>query len=292
MEQAVQICEAEAGTKNLTVRVNMGDRDWHVLADPSRTMQVLWNLLNNAVKYTHRGGRIDVRCAPAGTKMVRIEIIDTGVGMEPDLLARIFDAFEQGEGPSGDDGRPAAQRAGLGLGLAIARALVEGHGGRIGAESAGPGRGSTFRIELPLAEGGSDAHTGRYDTSTPPVAARRVLRMLLIEDHEDSAEILSRLLARDGAEVRVARCGQDALAEAAARPFDVVISDIGLPDIPGYELLPRLLAQQPGLRGIALSGFGMEEDVARCREAGFRKHLTKPVDFQKLRAVIRSITED
>jgi CheY-like chemotaxis protein len=113
------------------------------------------------------------------------------------------------------------------------------------------------------------------------------MRVLLIEDHEDSAEILSRLLDREGVEVRVARSGREALAAVAAQSFDLVISDIGLPDMPGYELFPRLRELQPSLRGVALSGFGMDEDVARCRDAGFGEHLTKPIDFQKLRALLR-----
>ena len=217
---------------------------------------------------------------------------DTGIGIEPQVLPRIFDAFEQGE-------RAITRRfGGLGLGLAISKALIDMLGGRLSADSAGKGRGAVFTIDLSATE---PQPAGR--AKAPPAGGgdgpRPGLRILLVDDHEDTARAMRRLLAGLGYDVCVAHTVAAALETYGQDHFDLLISDIGLPDGSGVDLIREIhsrpqtngSASRPPLRGIALSGFGMEEDVRRSKEAGFAAHLTKPVSFQKLQAVIRQVTD-
>jgi CheY-like chemotaxis protein len=207
------------------------------------------------------------------------------VGIAAHVLPRVFDAFEQG------DFRRASQSGGLGLGLAISKAVVDMHGGHITARSAGPGRGSTFAVELSTAP--ACAGTGATPTRPAPDEAPppnghgtgRAARVLLAEDHADTAKVMAKLLRQSGYVVRAAGTVAEALALAEAEPFDVVVSDIGLPDASGYDLMRQLKARY-GMRGIALSGYGMEEDARRSREAGFDDHIVKPVNVPQLRTAI------
>ena len=219
---------------------------------------------------------------------------DTGIGIEPEVLSRIFDAFEQ------TDRRITRRFGGLGLGLAVSRAIVDLHGGRLTAASAGRGSGASFTVHLPLGAVQEDLDEtatwfSRPRPAAPPAPAagpERPLRILLVEDHEDTAEAMADLLRLIGHEVTVA--GSVAAALAAAGDghgrLDLVVSDLGLPDGSGQDLM-RELARLYGLRGIALSGYGMEDDVRRSHEAGFLHHLTKPVDLQMLKAAIRQVAE-
>lgn len=274
LEQARELCSADAEAKHLAIVLELtgGDRPIHV--DPRRALQIFRSLLGNAIKYTPAGqGPIILRSQPTSTRRLRIDIIDAGIGMNDDLLRRAFEAFEQGASEHGDGDQ---QRGGLGLGLAIARELVIRHGGSISALSPGPGCGTTIRVELPLAA--RDA--------TVPAPSSRPTRVLLIEDHEDTADVLSRVLERRGMSVVTAPSGKKALAAARAHPFDVVLSDIGLPDMPGYELFALLRQEHPALVGIAISGFGTEGSMNRCRDAGFQAYLTKPIDIDRLEHLI------
>lgn len=223
-------------------------------------------------------------------------LADTGIGIDLDVLPRIFDAFEQGQTTI------ARKFGGLGLGLAISRALVGLHGGTIVARSDGKDRGTTFSIELPLTRASlhaprspSNEDAGDFESIN---AAQRApdINILLVDDHEDTNRAMCRLLERLGYKVRTAQSVQSALEAAEQAPFDLLISDIGLPDGSGVDLMRQLLerhqstgATQP-LRGIALSGFGMEEDIQRSRDAGFHDHLIKPVNFKRLETVIRELT--
>ena len=205
-----------------------------------------------------------------------MRITDNGIGIDAESLPKIFEEFEQGE---------RSKMGGLGLGLAITKALVEGHGGRITAESAGRGKGATFTVYFPLAEPTSSPVT----KSVPPSAgARKSMRILLVEDHEDTNRSLTSLLRRRGYHVQSASSISSALQCAADESFDLLISDIGLPDGTGIELMERLNTEH-SLAGIALTGFGMEEDIRRSRDVGFCEHLVKPVDFNKLDAVIQEL---
>jgi PAS domain S-box-containing protein len=280
--------EVAAGRLRLVAELADGHRLW---ADAPRLTQVFWNLLSNAVKFTPEGGTISVRSWTDEPGWLAVEIADTGIGIEPELLPRIFDAFEQG------DSRTATRfGAGLGLGLAISRAIVGFHGGVLEAHSDGPGRGATFRVRLPLTQIPAGAETSAREPSRPAERPAKALRILLVEDHVDTAEAIAELLRTLGHEVEVAYDVAAALAAAAEvqsrepAGIDLVVSDLGLPDGSGLDLM-RELAWRYSLKGIALSGYGMEEDLRRSREAGFERHLTKPVNFQALQAVLREVSE-
>ena len=286
-------CTEDVDNGRLRLELDFGADDHRLWADPPRLMQVFWNLLKNAVKFTPDGGSIRVRSrreeGSGGPRLV-VEIADTGIGIEPDVLPRLFQGFEQGS-------RTITRRfGGLGLGLAISRAIVDLHGGRLAAASEGPGRGALFTVDLPVGVL-PPAETPAATVPAVPdaVAADEAavsLRILLVEDHADTAEALADLLRLMGHEVAVAgsvAAGLAAAAEgSAAGGVDLVVSDLGLPDGSGQDLM-RELVRRYGWKGIALSGYGMEEDVHRSREAGFARHLTKPVALEALRAAIRQV---
>jgi PAS domain S-box-containing protein len=284
LRRALEICQPDIEERRLKVETRFLAQKSVLEADPARLQQIFWNLISNSVKFTPEGGTITL-----GTKddlsgqSLLVEVSDTGVGIEPQKLGRIFDAFEQvtQEG-----------RAGLGLGLAICRALAGFHRGQITAHSDGLGHGATFSVTLPVTSVTLPAVQPRS-----PALARTLavpLRLLVVEDHRDTAAALVRLLERRGYEVRSAETVASALEIARDFECDVLITDIGLPDGTGHELFEKLKAQPRGkaLRGLALSGFGMDEDIARSRAAGFTEHLTKPVDFARLQRHLIQIGEE
>jgi signal transduction histidine kinase/ActR/RegA family two-component response regulator len=281
--RVLEICRSDLDAAGLEVATDLSARRHTVVGDPARLLQVLWNLVRNALKFTPRGGLVRVASRNedegGGTTLV-VEVLDSGVGIEPTVLAKIFDPFEQGEPNSWT-----RRAGGLGLGLTIARSIVRSLGGELTADSPGPYQGSTFAVRLAtIAE-----PAPHFEAPTPPRPARPRsagrLRLLLVEDDEATARVLTRLLRSRGHDVTAARTVAEALKAAQAAEFDLVISDIGLPDGNGLELMRRLRATRP-LPGIALSGFGMDDDVRKSREAGFREHLTKPVDFDSLEATL------
>jgi PAS domain S-box-containing protein len=280
--------EIAAGRLRVIAEIADGHPLW---ADAPRLTQVFWNLLSNAVKFTPEGGTIGVRSWMDESGWLAVEISDTGIGIDPELLPRIFDAFEQGEARA-----MSRFGAGLGLGLAISRAIVEYHGGTLEAHSDGPGSGATFRVRLPMTPIPAAALSAARETSLMADPAIRALRILLIEDHADTAEAIAELLRLLGHEVTVAFTLAGGLAAAAEihgrgpGGIDLVVSDLGLPDGNGLDLM-RELAGRYGLKGIALSGYGMEEDLRRSQEAGFERHLTKPINFQSLQAVLREVAD-
>ncbi|WP_428936886.1 CHASE domain-containing protein [Fontivita pretiosa] len=294
---AVAVCCAEEATnKRLLVELELQAERHHVRGDAARLQQILWNLLKNAVKFTPAGGRITVRTRnqpPQQTGQlddrIVVEVIDTGIGIEADVLPRIFDAFEQGESPT------RRQFGGLGLGLAITRGLVEAHGATIEVQSAGAGQGATFAVTLATVPAPwPQTPPPELADVIEPVAAAPTPRatLLLVEDHADTARALGRLLGEAGYQVHTAASVAQAIERAASVRFDVLLSDLGLPDGSGIDLLKRLLAERGGegaFAAIALTGFGMDDDVARTAAAGFAEHLTKPVDFQKLQEAIERV---
>ena len=302
IRRAVEICRPELEAKHLSVRLDLLAQRSMVIADPARLQQVVWNLVKNAIKFTPPdGGEIVVESGDEpredGSNHLMIRVVDRGIGIEPDALSRIFDAFEQGS-------RAVAGRyGGLGLGLAISKTLVEMHGGQLTAESEGPGRGATFTLRLPVADivNVPPMPAPESPTTEQPAAPSEEsapLRILLVEDHEDTARVMSRLLRTYHYDVTTAGDVTSALRIAASEPFDLVISDLGLPDGSGLDLMRHLLEQHgrepstssnESIKGIALSGYGMEADRQRSREAGFAEHLTKPVDLQRLQDVIRNV---
>ena len=249
----------------------------HVKADAARLTQAFWNLLKNAAKFTEPGGLIEVRTRDDGGRLV-VAIEDTGIGIEPEALAKVFNAFEQVEDSV------TRRYGGLGLGLAITRSVVEAHGGRVTAASLGRGRGATFTIELDAVEPTAPGPV-EPPGSAPP--APRAFRVLLVEDDAMTCRVMASLLRKAGHEVTAAVSYESALGHASPA-FDLVVSDIGLPGRSGFQLMSEL-RRLHGLTGIALTGFGTELDVERSREAGFAAHVTKPVDFPKLEALIQRV---
>ena len=269
-------CAAEIEQKALNVRVRADAERHHVWGDPARVQQVLWNLLKNAVKFTPHGGRIDIHTTALPGDRIAIQIRDSGIGITPEALPKIFNAFEQAD-------RSITRRfGGLGLGLAICKAIMELHGGTIRAESEGTGKGAMFSIELPVTS--ARQHAASPAADAPPGAKSAGISILLVEDHPDTARAMQRLLNRRGFVVRTAASMADALRAADGARIDLMISDIGLPDGSGLELMRRLDGRR--IKGIALSGFGMDEDVRKSRAAGFSEHLTKPIDLEQLEAAI------
>jgi CheY-like chemotaxis protein len=249
-------------------------------ADATRIAQVLSNLLNNAAKYTPAGGCIELQASLVAPARLQIAVRDNGVGIPADMLEKVFELFTQVG--------VALERAqgGLGIGLSLARRLVELHGGSIRAMSAGEGQGSTFLVDLPLLEAGAELPAAE---APPRVAVRGPgRRVLVVDDNVDAAETLALLLDLDGHHPQVVHTGTHALAAAQDQPPDLVFLDIGLPDLNGYEVAGRL-RQMPALRGtllVALTGWGAERDRERAREAGIDVHLTKPVTAEALAAVL------
>ncbi len=279
IEHALEICSDELDARNIKVELSLPSCEHWVPGDAARLQQVLWNVLKNAIKFSEPGSVIEVRCAPVDGR-VQIEVLDHGVGIEAAELPKIFDAFEQGSPVAGSLG-------GLGLGLAISQALVQLHNGTIEAESAGRGRGALFRITLPSTE----APVPTLPRSDTPVSEpARTLRILLVEDHEDTASMMTELLSMHGHQVTIAQSVKAALTEAHSDRFDLLVSDLGLPDGSGLDILAGLQARGVKLRAIALSGYGMESDRKRTAEAGFAEHLVKPVAFRDLQAAILRVT--
>ena len=284
IDHAVRTSCGEAVAANrIEVRSELPPGDWQLWADSSRLTQVFWNLLNNAVKFTPAGGTIRVRLRRDETPPQLVaEVADSGVGIEPDLLPRIFDAFEQGEPGT-------TRRAGLGLGLAISKAIVELHGGQLSVLSAGKDQGATFTVRLPVVLSLAAEPAGPAAGAESSAGTAIPRHILLVEDHADTASALTDLLRDRGYQVSTAGSIAQALALAASEegtPIDLVVSDLGLPDGSGLDLM-RELSSRHGLSGVALSGYGMEEDVRNSHEAGFRQHLTKPVDLRALEDAIR-----
>ncbi|HEX8910783.1 MAG TPA: PAS domain-containing protein, partial [Humisphaera sp.] len=299
VREVIDNCQPDARAKRVAVTADLRAPDDRLHGDPARLQQAVWNLVKNAIKFTPAGGRVTVRTANPAPGTLAVAVEDTGVGIPPDAIGRLFNAFEQ-VGPAGGGSDP--QAGGLGLGLAIARALAEVHGGRATARSDGVGRGATFTLELPTrgevsAAAAPDAPRPAPDpapANAPPAGrhpqppASDPLRVLLVDDHEDTLRIMQRLLKLLGCEVTAVNHATDALAAAAAGPFDLLVSDVGLPEVNGRELMRRVRAAH-ALPGIAVSGYGTDNDIRASLEAGFEAHLTKPVNFDELQAALARV---
>jgi signal transduction histidine kinase len=284
VEAAVETSRPAIDAKGHTLVIAVAPGLPQIEADGLRLAQVLSNLLTNAAKYTDPGGRIELTLERQDTALL-IRVADSGIGIEPDALPRMFQMFSQL--------RPALERSegGLGIGLALVKGLVTLHGGTVEVHSAGPGQGSEFRVRLPMAAEESRApaqREGASDAATEPSCARR---LLVVDDNVDAAESLAMLLRLDGHAVETALDAEQALTIAASFKPELAILDIGLPRRNGYELALDLRRQAgaspPKL--VALTGWGQPEDRARARNAGFDEHLTKPVDPDTLRSLIRSL---
>lgn len=296
---AVATVRPEIRDKTIALVLQLHAPGAFVAADGMRLQQVFWNLLRNAVKFTPEAGRVTVatRLDPARNVAV-IEISDTGIGLTAAELERIFEPFAQGDHVL--DRR--LTFGGLGLGLAISQRLVSLHEGQIFARSAGRGQGATFTVELPLtrpvAAGDAPPPEAAPVASEPASVNEREsaiaeeghgLSVLLVDDHRPTCQALSRFLARRGFRPFIAMSLAEARAVAAEHKVDVLVSDIGLPDGTGYELLEELRRTQPDISGIAVSGYGMPDDLERSRQAGYTSHCTKPIRIEVIEQALARI---
>ncbi|QNB11437.1 hybrid sensor histidine kinase/response regulator [Paraburkholderia tropica] len=275
IDAVLDLFHSEIQIKQQDVHVELRAQHHYVSGDRARMQQMLWNLVRNAAKFTPDGGHIFVRTRDERMHVV-IEVEDTGIGIAPEQIGKLFHAFEQGSH------NMTRQFGGLGLGLAVTKALTEAHGGTVCAKSPGTHCGATFTIVLPTAAPGEGAARQAERGDAHHAGA---LDILLIEDHEDTAEVMSQLIRALGHEVAVAVSVAGALALTATRRFDLVVSDIGLPDGSGIDFI-RAFRKESAAPAIALTGFGTDDDVRRSLDAGFTAHLTKPVNFEQLERLI------
>jgi PAS domain S-box-containing protein len=283
IERAIEVCRPDIDAKRVHFGVDFGPLPYLINADAARLQQVFWNLLKNSIKFTPNGGCVGVRCRPDDDQVV-IEIEDSGIGIDPAALGHIFEAFAQAE-PS-----IPRQFGGLGLGLAISKTLVEMHGGTIEAHSEGRDCGATFMVRLPRisadAPDPSEKHGFVSDQLEHPGAP---LRILLVEDHGDTADMLVNVLELEGHQVEAAGDVATALKLGTQGRFDLLVSDLGLPDGSGLDLMRELRSRGHALPGIALSGYGQETDIQQSRAAGFHAHVVKPVDPERLLETLNTV---
>jgi signal transduction histidine kinase len=283
MLRALDIFRSEIADKQLRLHLDLSATEHFVRGDDSRLMQVFWDVIKNAIKFTAEGGAMHILSFNEGTRLI-IEVSDNGIGIEPEFLPRIFNSFEQGVR------RVQAGHGGLGLGLAISRAIVAAHHGEMEAKSPGRNRGTVVRISLVIVPAPLAAEAQFNTPENESVREGAVpLRILLVDDHTDTVTTLAGLSRRLGYEVVCAQTAEEARDIAAQSKFDLLVTDIGLPDASGHELMRDIRARGQSIPGIALSGFGMEEDLEKSRAAGFVDHLIKPVNVDRLQAAVREI---
>jgi signal transduction histidine kinase len=281
--QTEEVIRSDDRGKQVTLEYFKKASEFHVFGDPVRLQQVFWNVVRNAARFTPQGGTVRIYTDNPGPGRVIVQVVDSGVGMDAETLQRIFSAFEPGGWAN------QSRYSGLSVGLAISRAIVELHGGAIRAESMGKGHGATFTIEFPTVA--TPSRGGETRAPLRPGTTRK-FRLLLVEDHDSTREVLGRILGRAGHKVYAVGTSHEALQIAAsAGPFDAVISDLGLPDQSGFALM-RTLKAKYGLPGVSISGYGMDEDVANAHAAGFSAHLVKPISFEELRATLDEVIEE
>jgi PAS domain S-box-containing protein len=274
IQSTVALFHGEIQSKQLRILCRLEAKTFYLEADPARLQQIFLNIIGNAVKFTPEGGNIVIATANPQDGELTIAITDDGIGMSEEVMARLFQRFEQGD--------PSANRRhrGLGLGLSIAKALVEAHGGTLHAESKGRDHGSTFVVRFAVSD--AQARILAASGSVPSIHdGRGGLRVLLIEDHEDTAQVMQNVLSQMGHQVETCSTVASACQKLHELEFDVLLSDIGLPDGTGIDFIKaaRQICQTPA---VALTGYGMAEDVERCLQAGFDEHLTKPIDVERL----------
>jgi two-component system, chemotaxis family, CheB/CheR fusion protein len=282
LDELVDVAQADALTSDVDIHVDACGEPLTVFADPVRLEQIIWNLLGNAMKFTPSGGRITLRLGREGAS-ARLDVIDTGQGIDPEFLPRVFDMFGQAEGQS------VRNRGGLGIGLALVRQLVELHEGRLEVASRGVGHGSRFSVWLPLlAESGASPALGSASADGQPLAG---VSVLVVDDMPDTVDSFRQLLEFLGATVRSATSGKAALALLHDSPCDLLLSDIGMPDMDGYQLIQAVRKHPPlaTVPAIAISGYGRPNDVRMALDSGFDAHLSKPVFMDPLLAAIRRV---
>jgi two-component system, chemotaxis family, CheB/CheR fusion protein len=278
---AVETVRSEAAGKNVMLDVSGTDNVVLVSGDPLRLEQIVWNLLNNAVKFTPPGGKVMVQLETQNNSAV-LKIKDTGEGIDPNFLPHVFEMFRQADASS------SRKHGGMGIGLALVQRLTELHDGNVSATSEGVGRGATFEVRLPLTNEVRDTHKPATQIES---AVLSQLRILVVDDSPDTVDMLKSLFEMDGASVSTANSGAEALEIINQNRFDVILSDISMPGMDGFELLRRLRKLPGGadIPVLALTGFGRVEDVNRAQAEGFFSHVTKPIDLSELVEILQKL---
>jgi CheY-like chemotaxis protein/anti-sigma regulatory factor (Ser/Thr protein kinase) len=292
VEAALDAVRPAAEAKHLRLQAVLDPQALGITGDPDRLQQVVWNLLINAVKFTPRDGRIQVRLRRVNSH-AEIVVSDSGQGVAPDVLPHVFERFQQGDSTS------TRRHTGLGLGLALVRHLVELHGGTVEAASAGEGQGSTFTVKLPVAIAREEAGPSRGRVHPPaavPVSvlgpSLRGLRVLVVDDDRDGLELVATMLINMGAEVRTCPSAAEGLEALQAWRPDVLVSDIEMPGEDGYTFIRRVRALDAKVArtpAVALTAYGRVEDRLRTLSAGYSMHIPKPVDPAELATVVASL---
>ncbi|MDQ6651624.1 MAG: ATP-binding protein, partial [Acidobacteriota bacterium] len=280
INNAVETVSSDVAAKQIELKVEAGEDVNFVNADPLRLEQIIWNLLNNSVKFTPVGGTITIRVGGENERAILV-VEDTGQGIEPEFLPHVFEMFRQADASSS---RP---HSGMGIGLALVRQLIDLHGGSVAVASV-VGHGAKFTIKLPVS---SETEKSLRISGPLEAGALTRMRILVVDDSADTVDMLRRLFEMDGASVDVARSGVEALEIARGKDFDVVLSDISMPGMDGFEFLGRLrqVPRQEEVPVIALTGFGRAEDVERAAGEGFLSHVTKPIDVNSLVEILRKL---
>ncbi len=288
IDNAVETVRADAATKGIDIGVNVGDQLLLVEGDRLRLQQIAWNLLNNAVKFTPAGGSIEIALRSENESAVFV-VTDTGQGIDASFLPHVFEMFRQA------DGSNRRRHGGMGIGLALVHQLVQLHGGKISAESDGPNKGARFTVRLPLLrEPERMASQVAAQAGVVELNVFAQTNFLIVDDSEDTIAMLEELLKVVGANVMTATNGADALRLAAENEFDVILSDISMPEMDGYEFLQRLrkIDGRQDVPVVAITGFGRSADITRARAAGFYSHLTKPLNLQVLTDVLQQLANE
>lgn len=282
ISDAIDTVRAEAKAKDIALDAEIDSEILVVDGDPIRLAQIAWNLLNNAVKFTPADGHIKITLSRAGDQASLI-ITDTGQGIAPEFLPHVFEIFRQADGSS------SRRHEGMGIGLALVKQLTELHGGAVRAESAGPGSGATFVVSIPLYLAETGAYASEKPAATGSLSGQSIL---VVDDSRETTEMLTTLLTLEGAHVEPARSGQEALRLIRVHEFNLIISDISMPEMDGYQLLQaiRALESAKHVPALALTGYGRPADVERAQAAGFAEHVTKPLDIDPLLRIVRRLT--
>jgi PAS domain S-box-containing protein len=275
LREALQAARPAAEAKGIELEYLPDPGEVFVLADPARLQQIAWNLLSNAIKFADRGGRVKLRLRRDGGQIV-ISVSDTGCGIAPEFLSHVFDRFSQA------DGSTVRTHGGLGLGLAIVRYLTEMHGGVVEAESAGAGCGATFTVRLPAATNPREAESGGRYSGLGHDAILKGLKVLLVDDDVEACQLFEMMLSQCSAQVTCVNSGSEALARLDSERPDLLIFDIAMPGLDGYELLARVRARGINIPAIALTAYARTADRIRALAAGFQSHVSKPVEADEL----------
>jgi len=283
ISDAIDTVRDAAAEKDISLDLHTYSEAFIVKGDPVRLAQIAWNLLNNSVKFTPAQGHINVSLTRAGDE-AHFTVKDTGQGITPEFVPHVFEIFRQADASS------SRRHEGMGIGLALVKQLAELHGGRVSVESPGPGLGATFSVWIPLFFEDADALPLEEPVVTGALTAKSIL---VVDDSRETTEMLTTLLKTEGARVASARSGEDALRLVRENNFDLVISDISMPAMDGYQLLQeiRAISTAKKVPALALTGYGRSADIERARAAGFAQHLTKPLDIARLLEIVRELTE-